>query len=176
MKRIDGFTLVEVIITLIVISIIAAVGIPGLGSLMANNQATANTNNLVTALSFSRSESVKRGIQVSLCAKSAAEPGNTICGGGNTDWSNGWFAFVDPNSGAAKDYAPTAANQLRSWAAPAGNFTMTGPASVSFTSSGDLQGGPAILTINYSQCTGQQNRSITIETTGRTSLTQQTCT
>jgi len=176
MKRTDGFTLVEIIITLIVISIIAAIGIPGLSSLMANNQAIANTNNLVTALSFSRSESVKRGVQVSLCAKSAAKPNNATCGGGSTDWSNGWFAFIDASGNAAKDYTPPAANQLRSWAAPTGDFTMTGPASLSFTSSGTLQGNPATLTISYNHCTGQQDRSITVETTGRASMSQKTCT
>ena len=166
MKRTDGFTLVEVIITLVVISILAAVGVPGLSRLMANNQAIANTNNLVTALYFSRSESVKRGVQISLCAKSAAEPGNTTCGGGGAGWSNGWISFVD-----AKPL-----DQLRSWSAPAGNFITTGPASVSFNSDGSIKGGPVTLKIKYSHCTGQQERTITVSTTGRTSTSHNTCT
>ncbi len=178
MKRIDGFTLVEIIITLVVISILAAVGIPGLGRLMANNQAIANTNNLVTALSFSRSESVKRGVQISLCAKSAAEPANTTCGVGVTDWSNGWFVFVDPVGSAStvERYAPPTADQLRSWPAPAGDFTTTGPTSVSFNSDGSIKDGPVELTISYSHCTGQQDHSITVETTGRASTSHNTCT
>ena len=69
MKNPNGFTLIEVIITLVVVSILIAVGVPGLSSIMANSRATAHTNDLVTALSFSRNESVKRGTIVAVCAK-----------------------------------------------------------------------------------------------------------
>ena len=176
MKNSNGFTLVEVIITLVVVAIIMAVGIPGLSSMMANNQAIANSNDLITALSFSRNESVKRGTRISICAKSPTAQGNFTCGAGNNDWSNGWFAFVDSNGSAAADYSPTSENQLRSWPAPSGNFTMTGPVSVGFNSSGTIQGNAAIaLTIKYSHCTGQQNRTIIIATTGHTSITKEPC-
>ncbi|MFC1602156.1 GspH/FimT family pseudopilin [Pseudomonadota bacterium] len=174
MKNSNGFTLVEVIITLVVVSILIAVGVPGLNSIMANSQATAHTNDLVTALSFSRNESVKRGTLVAVCAKSSKTPGNLTCGGGGNDWLNGWFAFVDSNGNATADDGE---DQLRSWPAPSGNSTMTAPISISFDSAGTLQGGgPAALTITYSHCTGQQNRDISITTTGHTSIVKKPCT
>jgi len=165
MKRSDGFTLVEVIVTLVVVAIIIAVGIPGLSSMMANNRAIANSNDLVTALSFSRNEAVKRGMRVSICAKSSAAQGNLTCSENNDNWPNGWFAFVS-----------STAEPLRSWPAPPGDFTMTGPVSISFNSSGAIEGDPTTLTIAYSHCTGQQNRTISIATTGHTSITKTSCT
>jgi len=169
MKSSNGFTLVEVIVTLVVVAIIIAVGIPGLSSIMANNRAIANSNDLVTALSFSRNEAVKRGMRVSTCAKSSAAQGNLTCSENNNDWPNGWFAFVNSDGN-------TAAEPLRSWPAPPGDFTIDGPAAVSFNSSGAIEGGSATLTIAYSHCTGQQNRTITISTTGHTSITKVSCT
>lgn len=166
MKRADGFTLIELIVTLVVAAIIVAVGIPGMSNLMANNRATAHTDSLITALSFARSESVKRGISVSVCAKSAAADGSATCGGAS-DWSSGWMARLDAGSN----------EQLRSWPAPSGDYSMEGPASISFNSSGALQSDNAVeFVIEYSHCTGNQKRTITVQPAGHTSVTKEPCT
>jgi len=177
MKKTVGFTLIEIMVTLVMVAIIIAVGVPGLGSLMANNQATAHSNNLITALSFARSEAIKRGVHVSICAKNAAEEENHTCGGEDNKWSNGWFVFINPNGNAATGYTPPAGNQLRSWSAPTGNSTMTGPVSVSFNNAGSIQANKdKTFTIKYSHCTGNQNRTIIIKTTGRASTLKGECT
>ncbi len=177
MKRTDGFTLIELLVTLVMVAIIMAVGIPGLSSLMANNQATAHSNDLITAISFARSESVKRGTRVSICAKSAAEEDNYTCGGKDDTWSNGWFAFLDPNGNAATGYTPPASNLQRSWSAPSGNYATKGPVSISFNSSGSIQANKdKTFTIKYSHCSGHQNRKIILKTTGRTSISKEECT
>ncbi len=166
MKKTDGFTLIELIVTLVVAAIIIVVGIPGMSVLMANNQAAAHTDSLVTALSFARSESVKRGINVSICATGTDEEGKIICGGAD-GWPNGWFVFVDTGD----------KEQLRSWPPPPGDYNMEGPALVSFNSSGSTQSSdPIAFTIEYSHCTGNQKRSITIEPAGHTSVTKEPCT
>lgn len=165
MKRADGFTLIELIVTLVVAAIIIAVGIPGMSNLMANNRATAHTDSLITALSFARSESVKRGISVSLCAKNAAEEGGAC--GGASDWSSGWFARLDAGNN----------EQLRSWPAPPGDYSMEGPALISFNSAGALPSDNAmVFVIEYSHCTGNQKRTITVQPAGHTSVTKGPCT
>ncbi|MCF6353497.1 MAG: GspH/FimT family pseudopilin [Candidatus Polarisedimenticolaceae bacterium] len=166
MKRADGFTLIELIITLVVAAIIVAVGIPGMSNLMANNRATAHTDSLITALSFARSESVKRGISVSVCAIGTTEEGTTSCGGAS-GWSSGWFARLDAGDN----------EQLRSWPAPPGDYSMEGPAFISFNSSGALQSDNAmVFVIEYSHCSGNQKRTITVQPAGHTSVTKGPCT
>ncbi len=166
MKKTDGLTLVELIVTLVVAAIVLAASIPGMRNLMSNSQAMAHTDSLITALSFTRSESVKRGISVSLCAKSTAKEADTTCGEGD-DWPNGWLAFLDTSDGTL----------LRSWPAPPGNYSITGPARVRFSGTGAMQSSDAVtFTIEPTPCAGEQKRTITIEPAGYSSVTKEPCT
>lgn len=63
-----GLTAIEMMITLAIAAVVLAMGIPGLKSLVANNQMNATTNDLVTHLQYARSESIKRMIPVSACS------------------------------------------------------------------------------------------------------------
>jgi type IV fimbrial biogenesis protein FimT len=80
--------------TLAVSLIILTVGIPGFSTLLDNNQMTATTNDLVTHFQYARSESVKRGMPVSVCASSDAR----TCAD-SYEWGNGWIVFTD-NTGS----------------------------------------------------------------------------
>jgi len=177
MKKTDGFTLIEAIITLVVVAMVIAVGIPGLSSIMANNQAAAHSNSLITAFSFARSESVKQGVNVSICARDASAQDGFTCGEGDNDWADGWFVFLDPDGNAAAGYTPPADERRRSWPAQPGNYTVTAPVAVGFNSSGSIQGdADAVFSLIYEYCTGEQNRTITITTTGHTSVKKEPCT
>ena len=72
MKTKHGFTLIELMVTLAVAIVILAVGIPVFSTMIANNRAAADSNALVTALQFARSEAVKRSAQVRVCAGDGA--------------------------------------------------------------------------------------------------------
>jgi type IV fimbrial biogenesis protein FimT len=85
-----GFTLVELMATLAVSLIVLTLGIPGFSTLLANNQMTASTNDLVTHLHYARSEAVKRGVPVSVCASS---DGQTCAS--SYEWGSGWIVFTD---------------------------------------------------------------------------------
>ena len=56
-----GFTLLELMVTVAVAAILATVAVPGFRDLIQNNRVTTQTNELVTALNFARTEAVKRG-------------------------------------------------------------------------------------------------------------------
>jgi type IV fimbrial biogenesis protein FimT len=86
----SGFTLVELMSALAVSLIVLTLGIPGFSTLLANNQMTASTNDLVTHLQYARSESVKRGMPVSVCSSSDGESCT-----GSYEWGNGWIVFTD---------------------------------------------------------------------------------
>ena len=75
-----GFTLIELMITLVIAIVVLSLGIPGIARLKQNSELTTLTNELVSALSLARSEAIKRGDIVKL------EP--------SADWSS-WVMKVD---------------------------------------------------------------------------------
>lgn len=117
MRHARGFTLIEMIVTLAVLAIAVAIAIPSFTTQIRNNQSRALGEEFGAALSFARSEAVKRGQLVSICASDAAQ---TNCA---NDWTNGWLVFVDgaalPGATAPVINAP-ATDILRIWE-PAGD-------------------------------------------------------
>lgn len=109
-----GFTLVELLVTLAVLSILMTVGIPGFQNFIESNRLTGVTNDLVGALNYARSEAVKRGVPVVLC-KTAN--GTSCATSGN--WEGGWLVAVN----ADNDMPPviSSTDVLKVWdAAPSG--------------------------------------------------------
>lgn len=88
-KRSGGFTLLEAMITLLILSIILLFAVPSFTSQMRNNQSLTFGDEFVTALNYARSEAVKRGRLVSIC------PSNDDVDDCGNDWTNGWLVVLD---------------------------------------------------------------------------------
>ena len=56
-----GFTLIELMFTVVLMSILLAIGIPSFSNLIASTKLTNATNTLIGHLQYARSEAVKRG-------------------------------------------------------------------------------------------------------------------
>lgn len=85
-QPVSGVTLIELIVTISIMAILLAIGLPSMRSFIVSNRLTSQANTLVSALNLARSEAIKRNIQVAIVA-------NTSC-----NWSNGWSIFADTNS------------------------------------------------------------------------------
>jgi type IV fimbrial biogenesis protein FimT len=91
-KREQGFTILELMVTLLVIGIVLGFGVPNFMEFQRNNAITAAANDLVSAVLLARTEAVKRSASVTLCASPNATAPVPACGvGPNT----GYIVFVD---------------------------------------------------------------------------------
>ena len=103
-NRKGGFTLIELMVTLLIIGLTFGLAIPGFQGMMARNRITTETNNLVAALQLARSEASTRGGTVSIQAIN----GSTA----NDDFGSGFCVIADnPGNctGAIRTFANIAA-------------------------------------------------------------------
>ncbi|HWP94287.1 MAG TPA: GspH/FimT family pseudopilin [Gammaproteobacteria bacterium] len=100
MNRSYGFTLIELMVVVALVAILATVAIPGFREMIANNRQVSRLNEIVASLHLARSEAVKSGASVSVCA--SAGPNYDACSGVNA-WEDGWIVFVE-NAPANGDF------------------------------------------------------------------------
>ena len=98
MKKSLGYTLIELMSMLAVVSILVSVGLPMLNVFFDSNRMVSNTNDLVAGLNIARSEAIKQQSRVTLCQSSD----NASCTGSG-QWEDGWIVFQDPNGNATVD-------------------------------------------------------------------------
>ena len=168
--KIHGVTFMEALVTVIIVSILAAVAFPSYEYLVQNYRARTLSTDFSTSLSFTRSEAIKRGTTVTMCA--ASNNTFTTCGA-NTAWTNGWIIFVDPNDDGAIANA-TDRLQVQEALNPTATF-VANQARVTFNSRGFLTSGAATFTASAPGCSGNHGRQFTISNVGRVAITQIAC-
>ena len=87
-NKIQGFTLLELMITVFIAVLLTTIGIPSFMGLIRDSRMTANTNDFLTALNYARSEAATRNENVIIQSKS----------GVNCDWKDGWDIYIDADS------------------------------------------------------------------------------
>ena len=89
-----GFTLYELLITMLVIGIVLTVGIPSFSDFTRNSRITGTANDLHSSFHLARSEAARSKTPVTICA-SANPLGAALCDGASFD--DGWIVFLDLN-------------------------------------------------------------------------------
>ena len=96
-KNIQGFTLIELIVTMAVVSIVLLTGMPALNDMTDSNRLVSQINNISGSLALARSEAIKTGSVVTICASSDTTSCNV------TTWKSGWIIFTDVDKDAVVD-------------------------------------------------------------------------
>ncbi|MFT6217459.1 MAG: type IV fimbrial biogenesis protein FimT [Cycloclasticus pugetii] len=115
LKPPQGFTLIELIITIAIAGILLAIGAPNFNSFLQNNRLTTQINELVTSINLARSEAIKRGFSSTICKSNTG----SSCAG---NWTDGWVVFDDQNADGVVDADETI---IRSHGALKGGNTLT---------------------------------------------------
>lgn len=98
-QRQMGFTLYELMITVTVVAVILAFGIPNLRDFTLNGRMTSTANDLHAAFMMARTEAAHAKSNVTICA-SADPTGTGTCDG---TWDQGYVVFIDTNADRARD-------------------------------------------------------------------------
>lgn len=122
-----GFTLIELMVTVTILSIVLSVAVPSFTSFFNMVKDNRVMSDLRTAMSVARSEAIKSGSVVSVCA---ANSGATACAASNkTAWESGWL--VSDSAGVV----------LKVWADVPADYSITGVDLVEFKASGETEAG-----------------------------------
>jgi type IV fimbrial biogenesis protein FimT len=91
--RAAGFTLLELLITMSVATILLTIAVPSFRYVTNSNRIAGEVNGLLGDLQFARSEAIKEGQYVSVCASADGQSCSN-----SPDWQSGWIVFVNPNN------------------------------------------------------------------------------
>jgi type IV fimbrial biogenesis protein FimT len=138
--QVRGFTLVELMLTLVVASILLAVGIPSFRSFVASQQVKNASFDITAALMLARSEAIKRDANVVITPIS-------------TSWNNGW----------AMTTAAVTGNLSQHQAFRTG-VSITGPSSVTYGGDGRLTASVTSFVVSSSGTT--KTATISIDLSG----------
>ena len=89
-----GFTLYELLITVLIVGVILAMGIPNLRQFTQNSRMTSAANDLISAFRLARSEASRAKATITICASDNSMLPEAECGG---TWDKGYIIFVDTN-------------------------------------------------------------------------------
>jgi type IV fimbrial biogenesis protein FimT len=166
--RSRGFTLVEMMITIAVMALVLSLAVPSFTNMIRNNRLASGSNELISALTYARSEAVKRRLNVSVCVRDGE-----ACSTDVNNWGQGWLIFTDDLAPSGQLDAPGDALLLSSDPSNSGVQITANAASVTFSPLGEAN--TAAFTVTKSGCKGNNERGLTVQSTGRLSLARRQC-
>lgn len=163
MNAVRGFTMVELMITLVIAAILVAIAVPSFQETIRNNQMINSANATVGALQYARTQAVSRANSVYLGPRNGA------------NWNDGLVVWFDKNDAGNSIGNYEAGEELRIWERFGGDLALTTTANqYEFLSTGALSTN-ANMTLCDTGRTGETGRTIEILISGMISINELTC-
>ena len=166
-----GFTLIELMVTIAIAGILIGLSASPMSQMFATNRVQSEASSFVSDLMYARSEAIRRGQPVSLCASA----NSTSCLGTNA-WGSGWVVF--PDSTQCGSTVSPGTSQLRVRAGFKGTDTlggMTAKSCVTFNRDGfstNLGTGHFVFQVQTSPVVTSTTRCVGIDVGGRITTTK----
>jgi len=108
-----GVTLIELVATLSVVAILAAVAIPQLGQFARAAARRAAINDMLHTVYLARTKAIMTNSVVSICRSQDGE----TCSTSSSDWEDGWIVFIntDRDQPAVRDAGEEIINRHSGW-------------------------------------------------------------
>ena len=143
--RSKGFTLVELVVTVTIVGVVAALAVPSMRQLYLTQQVRGAAADLQSTLYYARSEAIKRAVDVRVIPTS-------------NDWRQGWIIQL-ASGGAA----------LRSQSALSDQLSAVAGGTVTYRSDGRLTAVPGAIAFRTSD-TSIEARCVIVDLSGRPSV------
>lgn len=95
MKTQGGFNLTEMLVVMAIVAILLGIAAPSYRYITNSYRMSSEINSLLGDMMYARSEAVKEGQNVTVCASSDG----ATCSG-NSTWQTGWLVFSNPTNAA----------------------------------------------------------------------------
>lgn len=166
---IRGFTIIEIILAVTIISVMLIIAVPNLSSILQNNQVMQQAHDFISAFQLSLTEADKNDSNVTLCAKKemSDECYNYTTSPSTELWRNGWLLFTDTNNNGT--YNPESGDTLiKSQVNGHNQITITAPTSaVTVTTGNTVTRGTGDFYFSGSTCNVNSSHKISIYNTGQ---------
>ena len=151
-----GFNLVELLVTVTVLSVLVASGLPEFSKFVKDMKLGGMASDLRADMQFARSESIRRNARVLVCPRSSTTATTCAATVTATTWANGWLVCYDVDANGACDTGSTTdPNPTRVRKPIVSPLVLSGPAA----------------TVTY-YATGSANAAATFTMTGGTTTTR----
>lgn len=162
-----GFTLVELMVTLVVLAVVSAIAFPNFQQLIRSSRVTAANNEIIGLVNLARTEAIRSGRGGGVC-------GSSTGAGCDGAWAQGAAAFSDPDGDGQ-----IGAGTILRHVSFANGLTVTGPnANLAFDGRGRSRA-PAnqVFSVRAATCNtnAQQQRQLVLNISGQIRSTKGTC-
>jgi|SaaInl4_200m_RNA_FD_contig_51_453113_length_699_multi_6_in_0_out_0_1 type IV fimbrial biogenesis protein FimT len=174
----SGYTLLELLITIALVSILMGIGIPSFKSTIESNRLESQAYDLSTVFSLARMEGIDKSVTMSICSSSD----QATCSGSN-NWANGWILFRDINANGVVDTPDCTDDSkdcvIKVWPVLSGSSVLTANGNfVTYATDGRIVGATINLTLTAdtpANCGANQKRSFSVTATGKVNMVKSDC-
>ncbi len=165
-----GFSIVELMLVVVLITIVSLLSVPSYNAYLKNSQSSILSTSLTQTLARARSEAIKQNIPVTVCS---ADVSFTDCDT-QSDWVHGWITFINPDRLTKPNQSD---DIIAIYQSPYQVSLKASQTIATYEPTGFSESATANMTFQIvpNGCTGNHGRFVTIKNVGRVEVSRTAC-